>query len=180
MLKQGSLEKNIIKRELAEELGLKNSLEAPRIEKIVVNVGIGRINKDEEAMKYVEEGIRAITGLKPIRTLAKKSISAFKIRKGAVVGVKATLRGKRMNDFLEKLIAVTLPRVRDFQGLDLEAVDSSGNLMIGFKEQFYFPEIRPDRFEKPYGLELAINTRAKTREHAIALYKKLGIPFRSN
>lgn len=172
-------ENNMIE-ELVKELGLKNRLEVPSVRKIVVNVGIGRINKDEEAMKYVEEGIKAITGLKPVRTLAKKSISAFKIRKGAVVGLKTTLRGKRMYDFMEKLITITLPRVRDFQGLDLKAVDLAGNLIIGFKEQFYFPEITSDRFDKPYGLELVINTKAKAKEHAIALYRKLGIPFKSD
>ncbi len=165
---------------LQKELGLKNKHEVPHIKKAVVNVGVGRINKEEEAIKAVEESLKLITGQKPVRTMAKKSISAFKIRKGVPIGLKVTIRGKRLYDFLQRLISITLPRVRDFQGLKTESVDPSGNLTIGFKEQYYFPEIIIEKFDKPHGLEVSLHAHAGSRDHAIAMYKKLGIPLKSS
>lgn len=165
--------------ELQKELGLKNKHEVPYIEKAVINVGVGRITKEEEAMKVIEQSVALISGQKPVRTMAKKSISAFKIRKGVPVGIKVTLRGARMYDFLDRLFTITLPRVRDFQGLKTESVDHSGNLTIGFKEQYYFPEVVIEKFDRPHGMEVCLQVRAKSRDHAIAMYKKMGVPLKS-
>ncbi|MFH0818903.1 MAG: 50S ribosomal protein L5 [Patescibacteria group bacterium] len=168
-----------IKAELKKDLGLKNDLSIPRIEKIVINVGMGKIISDSQFKDTVVNTLMRITGQKPLITKVKKSISNFKIRAGMEIGAKVTLRGERMYAFLDKLINVALPRVRDFRGLSKKAVDQKGNMNIGFKEYFVFPEIKSDEVEKLHGLEVAIVTNAKSSEAGIKLLEKIGIPFKA-
>jgi len=163
---------------LKEKFGYKNNLAIPKIEKVVINVGTGHGLKDPKFNEVVENTLKRITGQRPVKTIAKKSISNFKIREGLVVGMVVTLRGKRMNDFVDKLVNATLPRIRDFRGLDASSVDPKGNLNIGFKEHIAFPEIKPDEVEKIHGLQVSIVTTAKTREEGLELFKLLGFPFR--
>jgi large subunit ribosomal protein L5 len=162
---------------MAKEFGISNPMSVPRIVKVTVNSGISAGNKDPKLAETVLETIGRITGQKPVETLAKKSIAAFKIREGMTVGAKATLRGERMYSFLSKLVHVTLARVRDFRGLSLKSVDKNGNLTIGFKEHIAFPEIRPDEVERLHGLEVVITTTAKNHDRGLALFKALGFPF---
>jgi large subunit ribosomal protein L5 len=164
--------------EMQRLFGDENSLAVPKIVKAVVNVGLKQGLKDPKYIETAEQTLARITGQKPVKTLAKKSISNFKIRQGMVVGMMVTLRGKRMYDFLDKLVNVTLPRVRDFRGLSPDSVDDRGNLSIGFREYIAFPEIRPDEVERLHGLEIAIATTAKSREKGLVLFKTLGFPFR--
>lgn len=158
-------------------LGYKNNLAVPRLEKVVINIGIGRAIREPKFLDVVVSTLTRITGQKPVFTKAKKSISNFKIKKGMTVGAMVTLRGKRMYDFVEKLIKVTLPRVRDFRGLSSKAVNAQGNLSIGYKEHTVFPEIKSDEVETLHGLEVNIATTAKTKEEGIKLFKLLGFPF---
>lgn len=163
---------------MKEEFGYKNNLAAPKIVKVTLNVGIGRSKDDPKAAETAENTLKRITGQAPVYTISKQSISAFKVREGMKVGLKVTLRGKRMWDFLEKLIGVALPRVRDFRGLSPKNIDRTGNLNIGFKEHIVFPEIKSDEVEKLHGLEAAITTTAKTYDESFSLFKHLGFPFR--
>lgn len=164
--------------ELKKELGLKNIYQVPRVTKISLNIGIGRSLKDPQFLEVAENTLSRISGQKSIRTKAKKSIASFKIRQGMVVGLAVTLRKKRMMDFLEKLISFTLPRVRDFRGIDPKVVDKQGNLTIGFKEHIAFPEIRSDEIDSVHGIEITLVTNAKTRERGLLLFTKLGFPFK--
>lgn len=168
---------NTVLPALMEEFGYKNKLSAPRIQKVVVHVGTG--NRDAKLVEVAEDTLRRITGQQPVRTKAKKSISNFKLREGQVIGVKTTLRGPRMYDFLDKLVHVTFPRVRDFQGLPQTIVDKTGNASIGFKEHSAFPEISSDEVERLHGLEVVIDTTAKNQAEGIALLKALGFPFQT-
>ena len=145
---------------LRETFGYDNIMQAPRIEKITVNVGVGKA-KDSKVNDLVIETLTRITGQKPVATKAKKSISNFKLRAGNVVGMMTVLRGQRMYDFLDKLINVTWPRVRDFRGINPKSVDRSGNLTVGFNEHMAFPEIHADEVELIHGLEVTITTSAK-------------------
>lgn len=164
--------------QLVKELGLKNAMAAPRVVKVVVHAGVGKMTKDQKMIETVLATLSRITGQKPVPTLAKKSIAAFKTRKGAVIGYRVTLRGARMYDFLEKTIRVTCARIRDFRGIPLTAVDEHGNLSIGMREHIAFPEVRPDEAEGIHGLQVTVTTNAETREEGIALLKALGVPFR--
>ncbi len=163
---------------LLKEFGLKNILQVPRVTKVSLNVGVGKSLKDQNFLASVESSLTRISGQKPVRTRAKKSIAAFKIREGLVVGLSVTLRKKRMFDFLDKLINVALPRVRDFRGLDTKSVDKQGNLTIGFRENLPFPEIKSDEIEHTHGLEVTIATNARSREKGLALFTLMGIPFK--
>lgn len=163
--------------ELKKELALKNVMEVPRIKKIVVNAGIGRFVKDSNFIETVEKNLIRITGQKPVRTKAKKAISNFKIREGQEIGVMVTLRGNRMYEFLEKLLKVTFPRVRDFHGISDKGFDKNGNYTFGFKETIAFPEIKMDEIEKMHGLQVIVNTNAKNKPEGKALLSKLGFPF---
>ena len=165
---------------LKEKFGYKNNMAVPGIEKVVVNVGTGPGLKDPKFNEVVYDTLTRITGQKPVKTKAKKSISNFKIRAGLVVGTMVTLRGKRMNDFVDKLINITLPRVRDFRGLDTKSVDAQGNLNISFKEHVSFPEIKADEVEKIHGLQVTIVTSAKNKEEGLELFKLLGFPFQQD
>lgn len=151
----------------------------PRVMKVVVNAGVGKSITDHKILEVAQETLQRITGQKPIVTKARTSISAFKIREGMSIGVKATLRGKRMEDFLDKLVRVTLPRIRDFRGLSASMLDAQGNLNIGFKEHVAFPEIRFDEVEKVHGIEVTIVTNAKSRDDALVLFTRMGFPFQS-
>ncbi len=162
---------------LKAQFGYKNNLAVPRVEKVVVNVGTGQGLKDAKFNEVVEATLQRITGQRPVKIAAKKSISNFKIRKGLIVGMMVTLRGKRMDDFIDKLINVTLPRVRDFRGLSVKSIDPAGNLNIGFKENIAFPEIKSDEVEKIHGLQISVITTAKTKEEGLELLKLLGFPF---
>jgi len=162
---------------MKEEFGLKNDLAVPRVEKVTINIGTGQAAKDPKFVEVAEATLNRVAGQKPVKTLAKKSISAFKIRAGGAVGLMTTLRGKRMYDFLDRLINVALPRVRDFRGLDTKGIDGQGNFTIGLKENIVFPEIKSDEVERTHGLEISITTTTKTREEGLALFKYLGFPF---
>ena len=163
---------------LKEKFGFTNNLAVPKIEKVVVNVGTGPGLKDPRFNEVVEATLQRITGQRPVKTIAKKSISNFKIREGLVIGMVVTLRGKRMYDFLGKLINVTLPRVRDFRGLDPKNIDQRGTLNLGFREHIAFPEIKSDEIEKIHGMQVTVVTTAKSREQGLELLTHLGFPFR--
>ncbi|MBU4600729.1 50S ribosomal protein L5 [Patescibacteria group bacterium] len=172
------LYKKKILPEMKSKFGYKNDLEAPKINKVVVNAGIGKFAKDKAYIDNVVSSLSRITGQKPVLTKSKKSISGFKVREGSIVGVMATLRGKRMYDFLEKLVNAAFPRIRDFRGLDAKGVDNKGNLSIGFREHLAFPEIKADEVDKIHGMEVCISTTAKTKEEGLELFKLMGFPFK--
>lgn len=161
-----------------KKFGVKNALAVPRLVKVVVNVGGGQALRDARMVEVYEKNLNLITGQRPLKTTARKSIANFKIRMGMNIGMKVTLRGKRMYDFLDKLVNVTLPRLRDFRGLPLESLDRQGNLNIGFKEQVAFPEISAEAIEKLHGLEVTVVTSGGNREQSLELLKQMGFPFR--
>ncbi len=165
---------------MKKQFGYTNTLEVPRITKITVNVGVGKGLKDAQFIGTVEENLARITGQKAVRTKAKKSIATFKIREGMVVGLKVTLRKKRMFDFLTKLLTFVFPRTRDFQGISEAIVDKQGNCNVGFKENIAFPEMKSDELERIHGLEVNITTTAHTREEGLALCKYFGFPFKEH
>jgi len=165
------------KEKLMKELLIKNPLAVPKIEKIVINVGVGEAVSNKNSLEKVQEQISLISGQKPIITKARKSVSAFKIRKGLPIGVKVTLRGKMMYYFLEKLVKIVIPRLRDFRGISESALDQNGNLNLGFTEQTIFPEIEFDKIDKIRGLQVTIVTKTKNRMFAKKLFEVLGIPF---
>lgn len=162
---------------LQKELSLKNAMQVPKISKVVLNVGVGRFVKEAGYIENVEKTLAKISGQKPIRNKARKAISNFKIRAGMEIGVSATLRGPRMYSFLEKLLSVTLPRVRDFRGISARAFDKNGNYTLGFKEHLAFPEIKSEDADRIHGLEVVICTTAKNKEEGKALLTHLGFPF---
>lgn len=163
---------------LQKEFGWSNAMLVPRLSKVVVNVGFGRHLKEKEFAESVTKGLAKITGQKAVLTAAKKSISAFKIREGLVIGAKATLRGERMYDFVDKLVNITFPRVRDFRGIADSAVDREGNLTVGFREHTSFPEIRQEDVDNVFGLEVCLTTTAHSRAAGLALFRALGFPFK--
>lgn len=167
-----------IKKKLKEELKLKNVMEVPRIMKIVVNVGAGEAVSDKNVIGKIAEQLSIICGQKPVITLAKKSVSAFKIRKGLPIGVKVTLRNERMYSFLEKLVRIVIPRLRDFRGIKEKSVDQNGNLNLGFTEQTIFPEIDFDKVDKIRGLEVTVVTNARDHQRGKKLFELLGVPFK--
>jgi len=166
--------------ELKKKFGYKNIMAVPKLTKVVVNVGFGRHVKEKAYIDNVIASLTRITGQKPIQTKAKKAISAFKIKDGMVIGACVTLRGARMYDFLEKLVNITFPRVRDFRGITDHGIDKQGNLTIGFREHLPFPEIKADEVENIFGLEICLATTAKSREEGVEFFKLLGIPFKTN
>jgi len=172
------LYKKKIVPEMKNKFGYKNNLAVPKLDKVVVNVGLGRFSKDKTYIDNVVDSLSRITGQRPVLTKAKKSISAFKVREGNIVGAMVTLRGKRMYDFVEKLIHVSFPRVRDFRGLNRKSVDKQGNLSVGFREHLAFPEIKADEVDKIHGLEVCITTTAQEREEGLELLKLMGFPFK--
>jgi large subunit ribosomal protein L5 len=164
---------------LIKQFGFKNPNQVPRLEKIVVNMGLGAAVANPKIIDAAVEEIRAITGQKPVVTRSKKAIASFKLRAGLPIGVMVTLRGPRMWEFADRLISVSLPRVRDFRGVSRKAFDGKGNYTLGLKEQIIFPEINYDRIDVIKGLNISFVTTAKNDEEGRALLQHLGMPFRS-
>lgn len=162
---------------LKERYGYENIMQVPTLEKVVLNIGMGEAIANSKAMEAAEVDLSAISGQHPIITRSKKSIAAFKLREGMPIGLKVTLRGSRMYDFVDKLINAVLPRVREFQGVSRDAFDGRGNFALGIKEQIIFPEIEYDKVDKVRGLEIIIVTTAKTDEEGRGLLELLGMPF---
>ena len=167
---------NVVK-ELTEKFGYTTVMQVPKIEKIVVNMGVGDAISNSKALDAAVEDLTAITGQKPLVTKAKKSIAVFKLREGMSIGAKVTLRGEKMYEFFDKLVSISLPRVRDFRGVNPNAFDGRGNYTIGVKEQLIFPEINYDKVLKIRGMDICIVTTANTDEEGRALLTKLGMPF---
>ncbi len=161
--------------QMKEKFQYKNALAVPKMTKVVVNIGINQAMKDK--INTIENTLTRITGQKPVKTLAKKSISNFKIRQGMVIGMMVTLRKKQMYNFIDKLINIVLPRLRDFRGLSEKSIDKDGNLNIGFREHIVFPEINPDEIESLHGLAIAITTTTKDKKQGLEFLKLLGFPF---
>ncbi|MDI6828321.1 MAG: 50S ribosomal protein L5 [Armatimonadota bacterium] len=174
--------KELYKKEVVpammKQFGYKNIMEVPRIEKIVINMGVGQAVQEPKLLDGAVRDISLITGQRPVVTKAKKSIANFKIRAGMRIGAKVTLRGDRMYEFLDRLLNVVLPRVRDFGGVSPNSFDGRGNFAMGLKEQLVFPEIDYDKIDKVRGMDIIIVTTAKTDEEARALLKLMGMPFR--
>jgi len=162
---------------LMQEFGYKNVMQVPKLEKIVINVGLGEAVANAKAIDAAVGDVQAITGQKPVVTKAKKSIAAFKLRAGMPIGVMVTLRGARMYEFLDRLVNVTLPRIRDFRGISPNAFDGRGNYTLGLREQLAFPEIDYDKVDKTRGLEMSLVTTAKTDAEGRRLLALLGMPF---
>ncbi len=163
---------------LAKEFGFKNPMEVPKVEKVVVNIGLGEALQNPKAMEAALNDLTAIAGQKPVVTRARKSIANFKVREGQAIGAMVTLRGERMYEFLDRLVTLALPRIRDFRGLSRRSFDGRGNYSIGLREQIVFPEIDYDKVDKLRGLEVAIVTTARNDNEGYALLKQLGMPFR--
>ena len=163
---------------LQKELGYANVMQIPRLEKIVVNVGLGEALQNAKALDAAVQDVMTITGQRPIVTRARKSIASFKLREGNPIGVKTTLRGNRMWDFLDRLCNVALPRQRDFRGISPDSFDGRGNYSLGLREQLVFPEIDYDKIDKIRGMEITIVTTAQTDEEGYQLLRYLGMPFR--
>lgn len=166
-----------ISRELMEELELKNVNQLPKLEKIVLNVGLGRSKDDKQMFEVAANTLTKITGQKPLETYAKMSIATFKLREGNKIGLKVTLRGDRMYEFLDRLINLVLPRLRDFHGVKLGAFDKQGNYAIGLVEQSIFPELTFEETTKPHGMQIVCVVRSEKKEDAKALLEKFGMPF---
>lgn len=163
---------------LKKDFNLRNIMEVPRIQKVVVNIGLGEAMDDSKALEAAVADLATVTGQKPIQTKARKSIANFKLREGRIIGSKVTLRGDRMWAFLDRLVNVALPRVRDFRGVSPNSFDGRGNYTLGLRDQLIFPEIEYDKIDKLRGMEITIVTTAKNDEHSRALLKFLGMPFR--
>ena len=164
---------------LSKELGYSNVMQVPRLEKVVVNIGMGEALQNARSLDAAVQDLMVITGQRPIVTRARKSIAAFKLRAGNPIGVKVTLRGNRMWDFLDRLFNVALPRQRDFRGISADAFDGRGNYSLGLREQLVFPEIDYDNIDRIRGMEITIVTSAKTDEEGYYLLRHLGMPFRA-
>jgi large subunit ribosomal protein L5 len=162
---------------MMEKFGYKNIMEVPRLEKVVINMGVGDAKENPKFLESAMEELAAITGQRPVATVAKKSVAAFKVRAGMKIGAKVTLRGDRMYEFLDRLFNIALPRVRDFRGVSPKSFDGRGNYALGIKEQLIFPEINYDKVEKIRGMDVIIVTTAKTDEEAKELLALLGMPF---
>jgi large subunit ribosomal protein L5 len=165
--------------QIAKEFSISNPMAVPRIEKVVINMGMGEAIANAKILDTAADELRAITGQKPVITKAKKSIASFKLRQGMPIGVVVTLRGDRMYEFLDRLVSVALPRVRDFRGVSPKAFDGRGNYTIGIREQLIFPEIDFNKVDKLRGMNISIVTTARNDEQARALLKGLGMPFRT-
>jgi large subunit ribosomal protein L5 len=163
---------------LKETLGRDNHLSLPRLEKIVVNMGVGSAIQEKKHMEFAVDALTQITGQKPIITLARKSVAGFKLREGMPIGCKVTLRRQRMYEFLDRLISIALPRVRDFRGVSDTAFDGNGNYSVGLSEQLVFPELNPDRFTRVQGMNITLCTSVTSNDEALELLREFGMPFR--
>jgi large subunit ribosomal protein L5 len=164
-------------KELLKELDLKNAHQAPKLEKIVVNIGLGKAKDDKKIMEVATNTLRKITGQQPVQTVAKNSIAGFKLREGNKIGLKVTLRGDRMYEFLDRVITVVLPRLRDFHGVSLKAFDRQGNYSLGFTDQSVFPELSFEETTTAHGLQVVIVINSQGKEQSKALLEKFGMPF---
>jgi large subunit ribosomal protein L5 len=169
--------KNEVVPELMKSYGYKNVMQVPRLEKVVLNIGLGEAISDAKALESAEKDLAAITGQHPITIRSRKSIAAFHLREGMTIGMKVTLRGERMYHFFDKLVNIALPRLREFHGVSRDSFDGRGNYTLGFKEQVAFPEMEYDKIEKVRGLEVSIGTTAKTDDEGRQLLELLGMPF---
>jgi len=167
-----------IRTALVEKFDYTSIMEAPRVDKIVINMGVGDAINNSKALDDAVNELTQLTGQKPVITKAKKSIAAFKLREGMSIGCKVTLRGERMYQFLDKLVSIALPRVRDFQGVSNKAFDGRGNYTLGIKEQLIFPEINYDKVNRVRGMDIVIVTTANTDLEALELLTQLGVPFK--
>ncbi|MEW6771571.1 MAG: 50S ribosomal protein L5 [Bacillota bacterium] len=165
---------------LMKEFGYKNVMQVPKLKKVTINIGLGEAVQNPKVIDAAVEDLKTITGQKPVVTRAKKSIAAFKLRAGMQIGAKVTLRGQRMYDFVDKLINVVLPRVRDFRGVSPKSFDGRGSYTLGLKEQIIFPEIDYDKVDKVRGMNITLVTTAKSDEEARELLRLLGMPFRAS
>jgi large subunit ribosomal protein L5 len=172
--------RSTVKPKLMKQFGFSNTHEAPAVEKIILNVGLGEAIKQPKMLDAVVEELSIITGQRPVRKRAKKSIANFALREGQEVGAAVTLRGARMWEFLDRFISTAVPRIRDFRGLTTRSFDGRGNYSVGIKEQMIFPEINFDQVEQIHGMDITIVTSAKRDDHAIALLRELGMPFRGD
>lgn len=163
---------------MKDKFGYRNVLACPKLKKVIINSGIGRISKEESIIDNIQKDLALITGQQPVKMLAKKSIASFKIRKGMPSGLKVTLRGGKMYDFLDRLIHIALPRSRDFRGLSNKNIDAGGNLNIGIKEHIIFPEVSSDDVKNIFSFEVSVVTTAKNREEAVELLRLLGFPLK--
>ncbi len=168
---------NSIRQKMVELFGYKNMMEVPKIEKIVLNMGVGEATQDKKKVEQAAGEMALIAGQKPVVCRAKKSVAQFKLREGMPIGCKVTLRRERMYDFLDRLVTIALPRVKDFRGLSPKSFDGRGNYAMGIKEQLIFPEINYDKIDKVRGLDVIVTTTAKTDEEARALLALFGFPF---
>ena len=171
--------KNEIAGSLAKEFDIKNPMAVPRIEKVVINMGLGEASANAKILDVAADELKAITGQKPVITKAKKSIAAFKLRQGMSIGTMVTLRGDRMYEFLDRLVSLALPRIRDFRGVSPKAFDGRGNYTLGLKEQLIFPEIQYDSVASIHGMDITIVTTASTNDEGKALLRHMGMPFRA-
>ncbi len=167
-------------RDLKKRFSYKNVMQVPRLEKVVLNIGLGEAIQNAKALEASKGELTAISGQHPVTTRAKKSIATFRLRTGMPIGLKVTLRGQRMYDFFEKLVNITLPRMREFQGVPRNSFDGRGNYTLGIREQIIFPEVDYDKVDKVRGFEISIITNAKTDEEGLALLEELGMPFAKN
>ena len=172
--------KNQIQQELKSKLGLKNIFEVPKITKIILNMGVGEGKDDSKLIDKALDDLTLISGQKAVKTISKKAISGFKIRAGMPLGVKVTLRNKIMYEFLDRLVNIAIPRIRDFRGLNMKSFDGNGNFSMGIKEHVIFPEINFDKVDKIRGMDITICTSAKNNNEAIELLKSFNMPFKDN
>ncbi len=168
---------NEVVKELMEKFGYKNVMQVPKLEKIVINVGLGEAKDNQNLLNSVKKELALITGQQPVESKAKKSVANFKLRQGQAIGTKVTIRREKMYDFLDKLISISLPRVRDFRGINPNSFDGRGNYSLGIKEQLIFPEIKYDDVDFLHGMDITIVTTAKTDEEAKAFLELMGMPF---
>ena len=168
---------NELSKKMQEKFGYKNVMEIPKLDKIVINMGVGEAKDNAKSLENAVKDLETIAGQKPVITKAKKSIANFKIREGLNIGCKVTLRGEKMYDFLDRLVNLALPRVRDFRGVNPNAFDGRGNYALGIKEQIIFPEIEYDKIDKVRGMDVIFVTTAKTDEEARELLRLFGMPF---
>lgn len=178
MAKLHDLYKDTVVAELQKQFGYKSVMQVPRIEKITLNMGVGEAIADKKVLDHATNDLTAISGQKPVTTLARKSVAGFKIREGYPIGTKVTLRGERMWEFLERLISISIPRIRDFRGLNPKSFDGRGNYSMGVREQIIFPEIEYDRIDKIRGMDITITTSAKDNEEGHALLAAFNFPFK--
>ena len=168
-----------IRSALAEQLGIKNSMAIPCVTKVVINMGVGSAVADKKNLEIAFDAMMDIAGQRPVQTIARKSIAGFKLREGMPIGCKVTLRRQRMYEFIDRLVSVVLPRVRDFRGVSRTAFDGQGNYSLSLTEQLVFPELNPDKYTKPQGMNITIGTTAVNNEQGLLLLELMGMPFKA-